>query len=128
MNTSNLFSPLKIGDLLLPNRVVMAPLTRSRAGASRMPNALMAEYYAQRAAAGKSFFLVVKEARLQAITEFFPEAPLERTAELRVQQQAGHQSITWLLCRVPLDAATAAKIKAQSKPSQAGTVLEPGED
>ena len=53
-----LFSPLRIGGLLLPNRIVMSPLTRSRAGAARMPNALMAEYYAQRASAG----LIISEA------------------------------------------------------------------
>ena len=47
-----LFDPLRAGDLQLPNRIVMAPLTRSRAGASRVPNALMAEYYRQRAGAG----------------------------------------------------------------------------
>ena len=54
----SLFDPLKIGELLLPNRVLMAPLTRSRAGTSRTPNALMAEYYAQRASAG----LILSEA------------------------------------------------------------------
>lgn len=48
----SLFDPLNVGDLLLPNRVLMAPLTRSRAGSSRVPNALMAEYYSQRASAG----------------------------------------------------------------------------
>ncbi|HVS76183.1 MAG TPA: alkene reductase [Steroidobacteraceae bacterium] len=48
----SLFDPLKVGELLLPNRILMAPLTRSRAGASRIPNALMAQYYAQRASAG----------------------------------------------------------------------------
>ncbi|MCK9590118.1 MAG: alkene reductase [Terrimicrobiaceae bacterium] len=47
-----LFDPVRIGDLQLPNRVIMAPLTRSRAGAARVPNPLMAEYYAQRASAG----------------------------------------------------------------------------
>ncbi|MCQ0971212.1 alkene reductase [Paracoccus sp. TK19116] len=47
-----LFTPLTLGALTLPNRVVMAPLTRSRAGATRVPNAMMAEYYAQRAGAG----------------------------------------------------------------------------
>ena len=46
------FDPLVIGDLTLPNRVIMAPLTRSRAGDSRIPNALMAQYYEQRATAG----------------------------------------------------------------------------
>ncbi len=49
---SNLFSPLRLGDLDLPNRIFMAPLTRSRAGSRRIPNELMAEYYAQRASAG----------------------------------------------------------------------------
>ena len=47
-----LFDPLRLGDLDLPNRIVMAPLTRLRAGDSQVPNALMAEYYAQRASAG----------------------------------------------------------------------------
>ncbi len=47
-----LFQPLQVGDLNLPNRIVMAPLTRCRADAGRVPNALMARYYAQRASAG----------------------------------------------------------------------------
>lgn len=55
---ATLFDPLRLGDLSLPNRIVMAPLTRSRAGALRVPNALMAEYYAQRAGAG----LIITEA------------------------------------------------------------------
>lgn len=50
---SKLFDPITIGDLELPNRIFMAPLTRSRAiGEGRVPNALMAEYYVQRASAG----------------------------------------------------------------------------
>jgi 2,4-dienoyl-CoA reductase-like NADH-dependent reductase (Old Yellow Enzyme family) len=48
----SLFDPLALGDLVLPNRVVLAPLTRTRAGETRVPNALMAEYYRQRASAG----------------------------------------------------------------------------
>ena len=48
----NLFDPLRVGALNLPNRVVMAPLTRLRAGPTHIPNALMAEYYGQRASAG----------------------------------------------------------------------------
>jgi 2,4-dienoyl-CoA reductase-like NADH-dependent reductase (Old Yellow Enzyme family) len=48
----SLFDPLALGDLRLPNRVIMAPLTRLRAGPSQIPNALMAQYYAQRASAG----------------------------------------------------------------------------
>jgi len=50
-SVSSLFEPLTIGDLTLRNRVVMAPLTRMRAPGEQ-PNALMADYYAQRASAG----------------------------------------------------------------------------
>ncbi len=49
---SNLFDPIKIGDLTLPNRIFMAPLTRCRAIDRRIPNELMKEYYVQRASAG----------------------------------------------------------------------------
>ncbi len=47
-----LFDPYKLGPITLKNRVVMAPMTRSRAIERNTPNALMAEYYAQRATAG----------------------------------------------------------------------------
>ncbi|RFU44905.1 alkene reductase [Paraburkholderia sp. DHOC27] len=53
-----LFDPLQIGDLTLSNRIIMAPLTRQRAGDVRVPNALMAKYYAERASAG----LIISEA------------------------------------------------------------------
>jgi 2,4-dienoyl-CoA reductase-like NADH-dependent reductase (Old Yellow Enzyme family) len=49
---TTLFHALRLGDLTLPNRVVMAPMTRLRADAGHVPNALIAEYYAQRASAG----------------------------------------------------------------------------
>ncbi|MFT4503632.1 alkene reductase [Caballeronia sp. 15711] len=48
----NLFDPLKAGAFNLRNRIIMAPLTRQRAGVERVPNALMAQYYAERAGAG----------------------------------------------------------------------------
>jgi len=48
----HLLDPLVVGDLRLPNRVIMAPLTRCRAAPGRVPTPLMAEYYRQRAAAG----------------------------------------------------------------------------
>ncbi|HQT39317.1 MAG TPA: alkene reductase [Acidocella sp.] len=54
----SLFDPLTLGDITLPNRIIMAPLTRARAGVERMPNALMAHYYAERASAG----LIISEA------------------------------------------------------------------
>ncbi len=55
---SRLFEPLQLGSLLLPNRIVMAPLTRCRAAAGRVPTPLMAKYYEQRASAG----LILSEA------------------------------------------------------------------
>ncbi|UCJ18831.1 alkene reductase [Pseudomonas sp. MM211] len=55
---TTLFDPIKIGDLELANRIIMAPLTRCRADEGRVPNALMAEYYVQRASAG----LIISEA------------------------------------------------------------------
>jgi 2,4-dienoyl-CoA reductase-like NADH-dependent reductase (Old Yellow Enzyme family) len=54
----SLFDPVRFGALTLPNRVVMAPLTRCRAGVGRVPHALNARYYAQRASAG----LIIAEA------------------------------------------------------------------
>lgn len=58
MSASPLFKPVALGALQVPNRVIMAPLTRRRASRGRVPNALMAEYYAQRSGAG----LIVSEA------------------------------------------------------------------
>ena len=54
----SLFDPLRVGDLTLKNRIVMAPLTRARSGDERTPGPLVAEYYAQRASAG----LIIGEA------------------------------------------------------------------
>ena len=47
-----LFNPLKVGALTLPNRILLAPLTRARASTGHVPNDLMAEYYSQRASGG----------------------------------------------------------------------------
>jgi 2,4-dienoyl-CoA reductase-like NADH-dependent reductase (Old Yellow Enzyme family) len=55
---SLLHEPLDVGALTLPNRIIMAPLTRCRAGAGRVPTDLMREYYVQRASAG----LILSEA------------------------------------------------------------------
>jgi 2,4-dienoyl-CoA reductase-like NADH-dependent reductase (Old Yellow Enzyme family) len=65
MESSPLLQPFQLRDLALPNRVVMAPLTRSRSGPDRIPNATMAEYYLQRSSAG----LIISEA-----TTISPEA------------------------------------------------------
>lgn len=56
--SSRLLQPLRLGDWDLPNRFIMSPLTRCRASAGRVPNAMMAEYYTQRASAG----LIISEA------------------------------------------------------------------
>ena len=57
---TDLFTPLQLGAISAPNRILMAPLTRCRAGAGHVPTALMAEYYAQRASAG----LLIAEATM----------------------------------------------------------------
>jgi N-ethylmaleimide reductase len=69
---TKLFDPLQVGDLLLPNRVILAPLTRCRASAGRIPNALNAEYYAQRASAG----LILSEATsIDPLGVGYPDTP-----------------------------------------------------
>ncbi len=55
---TTLFDPLQAGELLLPNRILMAPLTRARASRAHVPTPRMASYYAQRASAG----LIISEA------------------------------------------------------------------
>ena len=54
----SLYNRLQLGSLELPNRILMAPLTRARAGREALPNEMMARYYAQRASAG----LIISEA------------------------------------------------------------------
>ncbi len=56
--TLNLFSPIQVGAYTLPNRIIMAPLTRNRAGAGNVPTDLTVTYYVQRASAG----LIISEA------------------------------------------------------------------
>jgi N-ethylmaleimide reductase len=58
MSNIDVFAPFRLGALDLPNRVVMAPMTRNRAGTGNAPTALNATYYAQRAGAG----LIISEA------------------------------------------------------------------
>ena len=60
MSTNTLFSPLTLGALTLPNRIIMAPLTRCRANVEHVPTPLMVEYYSQRASAG----LIIAEATM----------------------------------------------------------------
>jgi len=55
---SKLFDPIQLGDIKAPNRIIMAPLTRSRALRDHVPTKIMADYYSQRASAG----LIIAEA------------------------------------------------------------------
>lgn len=82
-----LFTPLTIGPLELPNRVIMAPLTRCRAGAGRVPTPLMRDYYVQRASAG----LILSEATSVCPDGVgYPDTPGIWSAE----QVAGWRQIT----------------------------------
>ena len=67
-----LFQPLQAGAFHFPNRLVMAPLTRCRASAGRVPNAMMAQYYAQRA----SFGMILTEATsISPMAVGYPNTP-----------------------------------------------------
>jgi N-ethylmaleimide reductase len=68
---TSLFDPLKAGDLHLPNRIVMAPLTRNRAP-NAVPTPLMAEYYAQRASAG---LLITEATAITAQGQGYADVP-----------------------------------------------------
>jgi 2,4-dienoyl-CoA reductase-like NADH-dependent reductase (Old Yellow Enzyme family) len=64
--------PVRIGDWELPNRIIMAPLTRCRASVGRVPNDLMREYYQQRASAG----LIISEATsISPMGVGYPDTP-----------------------------------------------------
>lgn len=65
-NNQKLLSSFDMHGVKLKNRVVLAPMTRARAGAARMPNQLMAEYYEQRAGAG----LIITEATVISTQSF----------------------------------------------------------
>lgn len=70
--TDSLFQPLKAGAFTLPNRIVMAPLTRCRASEGRVPNDLMAEYYEQRS----GFGMIISEATsVDAMGVGYPDTP-----------------------------------------------------
>ncbi len=67
-----LFTPFQLGPLTLPHRVIMAPMTRNRAGEGQVPTELMATYYAQRASAG----LIITEATQASLQGYgYPNTP-----------------------------------------------------
>jgi N-ethylmaleimide reductase len=69
---TDLFSPVELGDIALKNRIVMAPLTRNRAGDGGVPQNMNVTYYAQRATAG----LIVTEATpISAMAHGYPALP-----------------------------------------------------
>jgi N-ethylmaleimide reductase len=87
MSTGILFTPLRLGAIQLPNRIVMAPLTRMRAGANNIPTALNAEYYAQRSSAG----LIISEGTaVSAQGQGYPSSPGIYT----IEQIAGWRGVT----------------------------------
>jgi 2,4-dienoyl-CoA reductase-like NADH-dependent reductase (Old Yellow Enzyme family) len=88
-----LLEPITIGELKLNNRIFMAPLTRCRASAGRVPNAMMAEYYRQRARAG----LIISEATsVSAMGVGYPNTPgiwsPEQVAGWKLITQAVHDA------------------------------------
>lgn len=87
MSKESLFSPLQLGALHLPNRIIMAPLTRMRAGANIVPTALNAKYYAQRASAG---IIVSEGTAVSPDAHGYPSDPGIYTAE----QIAGWRVVT----------------------------------
>lgn len=86
-----LLEPITLGELKLANRIFMAPLTRCRASAGRVPNALMRDYYVQRASAG----LIISEATsVSPLGVGYPNTPgiwsPEQTAGWRQITEAVH--------------------------------------
>ena len=70
--TTHLFTPAKLGDITVPNRVFMAPLTRNRAQSDGTPKELAATYYGQRASAG----LIISEAtQISAMGKGYLDTP-----------------------------------------------------
>ena len=73
---STLFNSLQVGDIAVANRIVMAPLTRNRASAGQVPNALMATYYRQRANPVTGAGLIITEAtQISAMGQGYLDTP-----------------------------------------------------
>ena len=70
--SETLFTPLRLGAIELPHRVIMAPLTRMRAGEGEVPTALNAEYYAQRASAALIF---TEDTTISRQAQGYPDVP-----------------------------------------------------
>ncbi len=83
----NLFSPLNVGSLTLANRIIMAPLTRNRAGSANVPTDLNVLYYAQRASAG---LIITEASQISAAALGYPSTPGIHSSE----QIAGWKKVT----------------------------------
>jgi N-ethylmaleimide reductase len=85
MPLSQLFTPLQVGALTLPNRILMAPLTRCRADQDHVPTPLMAEHYSQRASAG----LIIAEATaaIAGCSAFWTEPGIYNDAQVEGWKQ-----------------------------------------
>lgn len=84
---TSLFDPIRIGDIALANRIVMAPLTRNRAGARQVPGELAVTYYAQRAEAG---LLITEASQISAEAQGYLDTPGIYSRE----QVAGWKKVT----------------------------------
>jgi N-ethylmaleimide reductase len=82
-----LFQPFRLGGLELPNRIVMAPLTRNRAGAGNVPGPLAATYYRQRAGAG---LLITEASQISPQGQGYQDTPGIHSPE----QVAGWRKVT----------------------------------
>src|ERR1700716_1554336 len=97
----DLFSSVRFGPHELPNRIVMAPMTRNRAGPGEAPTALMATYYAQRASAG----LIVSEGtQITPQGQGYPGTPgIHATAQIEGWKQvtaAVHEAGGRIFCQL----------------------------
>src|SRR5580658_3684412 len=84
---TQLFEPYQLGPITLPNRLVMAPLTRNRAVAGLVPNPLAVEYYGQRASAG---LLITEASQVSQQGQGYQDTPGIYTKE----QVAGWRKVT----------------------------------
>lgn len=133
---STLFDPIQVGEIALANRIVMAPLTRSRATGGNCPGPLAAQYYAQRASAG----LIIAEASpISPMAQGYLDTPGIWSAE----QVAGWQQVTaavhaaggkivlqlWHVGRISNSSLLpdgAAPVSSTSRPAQAKTFTREG--
>jgi len=83
----SLFDPIKVGDIALANRIVMAPLTRNRAIEGNVPGALTVEYYRQRATAG---LIVTEASQISPMAQGYLDTPGIHSPE----QIAGWRQVT----------------------------------